>query len=66
MMFYNSLWFYNAIKTIANEKKENDTFLRKQTEEKQNKVTIMVYIDEKWAFFPIKLKVVGELLNKRY
>ena len=29
-------------------------------------VTIMVYIDEKWTVVPMKLKLVGELLDKRY
>ena len=37
MVFYT---FYNAIKTLGNRKKEDDTFLSKKTEEKQKGVTM--------------------------
>ena len=41
-------------------KEEDDTFLRKKTEEKQNRATIMISVDGKWTDFPVKLKLQGE------
>ena len=31
-MVFNTLWFYNVIKTMDQREKEDDTFLRKKTE----------------------------------
>ena len=44
-------------------KKENDTFLRKKAEEKQNIATIMISVDEKGTVFPVKLKSQAEALG---
>ena len=55
-----ALWFYNVIKTMDKRIKEDDTFLRKKTEEKQNSVTIMISVDGKGTVFPVKLKLEGE------
>ena len=41
-------------------KKEDDTFLRKKAEEKQNSVNIMISIDGKGTVFSMKLKLQGE------
>ena len=41
-------------------KKEDDTFLRKKAEEKQNSANIMISIDGKVTVFPVKLKLQGE------
>ena len=41
-------------------KEEDDTFLRKKAEEKQNSATIIIFLDEKGAVFPVKLKLQGE------
>ena len=46
-------------KKWAKEKKEDDTFLRKKTEEKQKGATIMISIDSKGTVFPVKLKLQG-------
>ena len=46
------------------QKKEDLTFLRKKTEEKQNSVTIMISVDRKGTVFPVKLKLEGNCLNK--
>ena len=55
-----TLWFYNVIKILNKRKREDGTFLRKKTEEKQNNVTIMISVDGKGAVFPVKLKLEGE------
>ena len=55
-----TLWFYNAIKTMGKRKTEDDTFLRKETEEKQISVIIMISVDGKGTVFPVKLKLEGE------
>ena len=55
--------FYNVIKTICKRKKEDDTFLRRKTEQKQNSVTIMMSVDEKGRAFPVKLKLEEELFE---
>ena len=47
-------------------KKENDTFLRKQIKEKQNRATIMISVDGKGTAFPVKLKLQGEYFESRY
>ena len=54
------LWFYNFIKTMGKRKKEDDTFLQKKTEEKQNSATIMIYVDGIGTVFPVKLKLEEE------
>ena len=38
-------------------KKENDTFLKKKAEEKQNRATTMISVDGKGTVFPLKLKL---------
>ena len=50
----------------AQEKKEDDAFLWKKTEEKQNSVTIMMSVDEKETVFPVTLKLEGESFEWRY
>ena len=47
-------------------KKENDTFLKKKTEERQNSATTMISVDEKRTVFPMKLKLQGESFEKTY
>ena len=44
-------------------KKEDDTFLRKKTEEKQNIATIMKSAYGEGTVFPMKLKLQGESLE---
>ena len=46
-------------KKWAKEKKD-DTFLRKKSEGKQNRATIMISVDSKGTVFPVKLKLQGE------
>ena len=41
-------------------RKKDDTFLRKKTEEQQNRATIMISVDGKGTVFPVKLKLQGE------
>ena len=41
-------------------KKEDNTFLRKKEEEKQNSANIMISVDGKGTVFPVKLKLQGE------
>ena len=41
-------------------KKEDDTFLRKKAEEKQNSANIMISVDGKGTVFPVKLKLQGK------
>ena len=38
-------------------------FYTKKTEEKQNNVTIMIYVDGKGTVFPVKLKIESELFE---
>ena len=45
------------LKQSVKEKKENNTFLRKKTEEEQNSVTIMISVNGKGTFFLVKLKL---------
>ena len=45
---------------MGKRKKEDDTFLRKKTEAKQNSVTIIMSADEKRTVFPVKLKLEAE------
>ena len=40
---------------MGKRKEEDDIFLRKKTEEKQNSATIMISVDEKGTVFPVKL-----------
>ena len=44
---------------MSKTKKEDDTFLRKKTEKKENIVTMMISVDGKGTIFPIKLKLQG-------
>ena len=53
------LCLYNVIKTIVRGK-EDDTFLRKKTEEKQKSVTIMISVDGKGTVCLVKLKLEWE------
>ena len=39
---------------MGKRKKENDTFLKKKAEEKQNSATTMISVDGKGTVFPIK------------
>ena len=41
-------------------KKEDDTFLRKKAEEKQNSANKMISVDGKGTAFPVNLKLQGE------
>ena len=59
-----TLWFYNFIKKNGQRKEEDDTFLRKKSDEKQNIATIMISVDGKGAVFPVKLKLKVNRLNK--
>ena len=45
---------------MGKRKKEDDTFLRKKTEEKQNITTIMISVDGIGTIFPVKLKLQEE------
>ena len=56
-MLYTSLSFYNVIKTMGKRKKEDDIFLRKEIEAKQNSVTIMISADGKGTVFSVMLKL---------
>ena len=56
-MLYTSLSFYNVIKTMSKRKKEDDIFLRKETEAKQNSVTIVISADGKGTVFSVMLKL---------
>ena len=38
-------------------KRKNDSFLRKKTEEKQNRATRIISVDGKEKVFPVKLKL---------
>ena len=54
-----ALWFYSVIKTMGKRKEENDTFLRKKTEEKKQ----CFHNDlckRKMEVFPVKLKLEKE------
>ena len=48
------------MKKMIKRKKEDDTFLRKKAEEKQNSANIMISVDRKGTVFPVKLKLQGE------
>ena len=41
---------------MGKRKEEDDTFLRKRTEEKQNNVAIKTKVDGKETVFPVELK----------
>ena len=45
---------------MGKRKREDDTFLRKKIEEKQNIATIMISVDGKGTIFPVKLKLQEE------
>ena len=63
MFYFLFLQFY--LKN-GQSKKENDTFLKKKTEERQNSATTMISVDEKRTVFPMKLKLQGESFEKTY
>ena len=50
-------WFYSVFKAIGN--KKDQTLLTKNTEEKQNSVTV-IPLDGKGTVFPVKLKLEGK------
>ena len=41
-------------------------FWEKKTEQKQNSATIMISVDGNGLVFPMKLKLQGELFEKKY
>ena len=45
---------------MVKRKKEDDAFLRKKAEEKQNSANIMIPVEGKGTVFPVKLKLQGE------
>ena len=45
---------------MGERKKEDDTFLRKNPEEKQSSATIMISVELKGTVFPVKLKLQGK------
>ena len=45
---------------MGKRKKEDYTFLKKKTEEKQNSVTTMISVDEKETVFLVTLKLERE------
>ena len=47
-------------------KKENDTFLKKKAEERQNSATTMISVDGKGTVFLMKLILQGESFEKTY
>ena len=59
-----ALWFHNVLKTMGKRKKQDDIFLRKKTEEKQNSPTITISVDGKVTAYSVNLKLEGNRLNK--
>ena len=55
-----TLWFDNVFKATSKSKKKDETTLRKNAEEKQNCVTIMISVGGKGKVFPVRLKLEGE------
>ena len=51
---------------MGKRKKENDSFLRKKAEEKQNSATTMISVDGKGTVFPMQFKLQGESFEKTY
>ena len=51
---------------MGKRKKENDTFLKKKAEEKQNSATTMISVDGKGTVFPMKLKLQWESFERTY
>ena len=51
---------------MGKRKKENDTFLKKEAEERQNSATTMISLDAKGTDFPMMLKLQGESFQKTY
>ena len=45
---------------MGKRKEDDDTFLRKKTEEKHKTVTIMISVDGKGTVFLVTLKLEGE------
>ena len=51
---------------MGQRKKENDTFLKKKAEEKQNSAITMISVDGKGTVFPVKLKLQWGSFEKKY
>ena len=51
---------------MGKSEKENDAFLKKKGEEKQNRATTMISVDAKGTVFPVKLKLQGGSFEKKY
>ena len=49
---------------MGKRQKENDSFIRKKAEEKQN--TTMISVDGKGTVFPMQFKLQGESFEKTY
>ena len=47
---------------MSQRKKEDDTFLRKKTEKKENLATIMISVDGKGTVFLVKLNLQGGIV----
>ena len=65
MMFYTLVLQFFQQK-IGKTKREDDTFLRKKTEEKQNGATAIASVNGKGEVVPMKLKLQEELFEKTY
>ena len=61
MFHFSVLQFY--LKN-GQKKKENDNFLKKKAEEKQNSATTITSVDGKEIVFPMQLKLQGESFEK--
>ena len=59
-----SLFGFTILLKNGQKKKENDTFLKKKAEEKENSATTMISVDGKGTVFPVKLKLQGESFEK--
>ena len=59
-----SLFGFTILLKNGQKKKENDTFLKKKAEEKENSATTMISVDRKGTVFPVKLKLQGESFEK--
>ena len=61
--FLAQCWFQNFILKMDKNKKEDDNFMRKKTEEKENTATMMISVDGIGTVFQVKLKLRGELFD---
>ena len=58
--------FYTSVLKLSlknGQRKEDDTFLRKKADEKQNSATIMISLDEKRCSFSNEVKIARELFE---